>query len=117
MRDDLRRLAAQEQRDKARAQARRIIGNCSGESLVEAIADIAMFGEFDPLKPWHLRALAAAQGTPAAGGSRQCSCAIPDPVMQADRRFYCHTCSFQVPAVLCARCELIVPLTEGHPND
>ena len=65
MSDDLRRLA-EEQRDKARAQARRIIGNCSGESLVEAIADIAMFGEFDPLKPWHVRALAAAQGTPVA---------------------------------------------------
>lgn len=47
--------AAQEQRDSVRAEARRIIGNCSGEQLVEAIADIAMFGEFDPMRPWYVR--------------------------------------------------------------
>lgn len=29
---------------------------------------------------------------------QQCVCKIPDPVMQADRRFYCYTCSFQTSA-------------------
>jgi hypothetical protein len=40
-----------------------------------------------------------------------CKCSIPDPVMQADRRFYCYTCSLQVPAVLCERCsgKAVVP--------
>src|SRR5574339_445369 len=37
-------------------------------------------------------------------GRSRCRCAVPDPVMQADRRFYCYTCSLQVPAVLCDRC-------------
>lgn len=58
----------QEQRDRARGMARRIVGNCSGESLVEAIADIAMFGEHDPLKPWHVRAHPAALPAPALHG-------------------------------------------------
>lgn len=40
----------------------------------------------------------------ARDGRVRCQCAIPDPVMQADRRFYCYTCSLQVPAVLCDRC-------------
>lgn len=29
---------------------------------------------------------------------RACECAEPDPVMQADRKFYCHTCSFETGA-------------------
>ena len=36
-----------------------------------------------------------------AGGmqsARACSCAEPDPVMQADGWFYCHQCSFQTGA-------------------
>jgi len=49
-----------------------------------------------------------------------CACEIPDPVMQADRRFYCHRCSFPVPAVLCDQCQAIVvveaPRVEPPPN-
>ena len=37
-----------------------------------------------------------------------CVCAEPDPVMQADRRFYCHKCSLRVPAVLCLHCQRII---------
>lgn len=29
---------------------------------------------------------------------RACGCQTPDPVMQADGRFYCYTCSFQTGA-------------------
>jgi hypothetical protein len=29
---------------------------------------------------------------------RACSCVEPDPVMQADRKFYCHRCSFETGA-------------------
>jgi hypothetical protein len=35
---------------------------------------------------------------------RICTCELPDPVMQADRRFYCYRCSFLFPAVLCDGC-------------
>lgn len=33
-----------------------------------------------------------------AGVSRACACDTPDPVMQADGKFYCHRCSFQTGA-------------------
>lgn len=46
---------------------------------------------------------------------KQCACEIPDPVMQADLRFYCYTCSFQVPAVLCPECQGIVVLRQAQP--
>lgn len=39
---------------------------------------------------------------------RHCVCAIPDPVMQADRRFYCHKCSLPRPSQLCEQCQRIV---------
>ena len=43
----------------------------------------------------------------------RCMCPVPDPVMQADMRFYCYTCSLLVPAVLCGRCtDAIVPLAD-----
>jgi hypothetical protein len=29
---------------------------------------------------------------------RACACAVPDPVMQADAKFYCHQCSFETGA-------------------
>lgn len=50
-------------------------------------------------------------GTPTPQADKKmCRCEIPDPVMQADRRFYCHTCSLPVPAVLCEECQRIVKL-------
>ena|SRR3990167_296997 len=58
---------------------------------------------------------------PAGPRERLCACEIPDPVMQADRRFYCHRCSFPVTAVLCHRCQAIVvaeaPRVEPPAND
>jgi hypothetical protein len=44
-----------------------------------------------------------------------CGCPNPDPVMQADGRFYCHTCSFRVPAVLCMRCQGVAPVPPPAP--
>jgi hypothetical protein len=41
--------------------------------------------------------------------AKVCVCAIPDPVMQADRRFYCHTCGLPRPSQICERCQAIVP--------
>lgn len=48
---------------------------------------------------------------------KQCACAQPDPVMQADYRFYCYTCSLPVPAVLCDRChQAVVEVGEARPS-
>lgn len=33
-----------------------------------------------------------------ASGRRACACSTPDPVMQADRKFYCQACSFETGA-------------------
>lgn len=41
---------------------------------------------------------AEAQLREARAHRRACACAEPDPVMQADGRFYCHTCSFETGA-------------------
>jgi len=45
--------------------------------------------------------------TPTEPKRQLCVCKVPDPVMQADMRFHCYTCSFQVPAVLCEDCQRI----------
>ena len=45
-------------------------------------------------------ALAALRAQPdeVARHRRACECAEPDPVMQADRKFYCYRCSFETGA-------------------
>lgn len=67
-----------------------------------------LHGEYVPSVFMTLNELRRTLAAPPSPARQQCACAVPDPVMQADRRFYCHTCSFQVPAVLCERCQSIV---------
>lgn len=43
---------------------------------------------------------------PATAQPERCQCEIPDPVMQADGRFYCYTCSLQRPSQICERCHV-----------
>jgi hypothetical protein len=53
---------------------------------------------------------------PEATPSYVCRCAQPDPVMQADRRFHCYTCSLRVPAVLCEACLVSIAVARRAQN-
>ncbi len=70
-----------------------------GEHAADAIAEvIAKHSPSDRSTQVETRPSAPVSELPA------CHCEIPDPVMQADMRFYCHRCSFRVPAALCDHC-------------
>lgn len=58
----------------------------------------------------------AALSRQAEPSRRQCACWIADPVMQADRRFYCHRCSFQIPAVICDHCQQQIVQLSGRSD-
>lgn len=44
------------------------------------------------------KAISAALADAKREHRRACECEEPDPVMQADRKFYCHQCSFETGA-------------------
>lgn len=62
----------------------------------------------------HLTTLQADQD--AKKKATVCVCEHPDPVMQADGRFYCYQCSLPRPSQICERCRVTIVDTQADQD-